>query len=72
MESRDATTDAVDSSDTITLDVKVGDDVECVLGQLKGVRGTLVASRSGGRVLVRLAKGMYLELPRFCVQRRPR
>jgi hypothetical protein len=69
MEMPDATTDALDDSDTIALEVGVGEDVECVLGQLKGVRGKLVARREGGRVLVRLAPGMYLEVPRFCVRR---
>jgi len=62
-------TDVLDVSDTVALGFKVGDRVCCVVGDLKGVKGVIAAHRAGGRILVRLAGGLYVELPRFCVHR---
>lgn len=69
MEPTPAPTDVFDNSDTITLELRDGDEVVCLVGQLKGVRGKMVGCRAHGRVLIWLAPGMFIEVPRFCVQR---
>lgn len=62
-------TDVLDPADTVALEFKAGDKVCCVVGELKGMKGVLAAHRARGRILVRLADGFYIELPRFCVRR---
>ena len=69
MEPYDPNTDAYDDSETMTINMDIGEEVVCLMGEVKGERGKLVANRDGGRILVRLAMGLYLELPRFCVER---
>jgi hypothetical protein len=39
------------------------------MDELKGIQGVVTATRTGGRVLIYVARGVYLELPRICVQR---
>ena len=55
-------------SDTLGLNFSLGDCVVCVCGEMKGLKGSFVADREGGRVLVQLAKGMYVELPKICLR----
>lgn len=62
-------TDVLHVSDTVALEFKVGDQVCCGVGDVKGLKGSIAALRAGGRILVRLAHGLYVELPRFCVHR---
>jgi hypothetical protein len=62
-------TDAIRGTDTAAIDVRVGGRVRWIMGPLKGIEGVMVAPRTGGRVLITIAKGIYLELPRICVQR---
>jgi hypothetical protein len=64
-----SSTDAIRGTDTAAIHVRVGGRVRCIMGTLKGIEGVMVATRSGGRVLIAIAKGVYLELPRICVQR---
>lgn len=59
---------ALTKGDTLGLSFSLGDCVVCACGVMKGLKGTFVAYREGGRVLVRLAKGMYVELPRICLK----
>ncbi len=65
----DPTTDCFHDSDTMTVNVSIGDEVVCLMGRMKGEHGRLVSHRAGGRVLIRLTQGLYLELPQFCVER---
>jgi len=58
-----------DGSDTMSLEFKVGCKVCCAVGELKGIKGEIVAHRANGHILVRVAEGVYVELPRFCVRK---
>jgi len=69
MSVREAATEILHASDTVGLDFKVGDRVCCAVGDVKGLKGILAAYRAGGRILVRLTDGLYVELPRFCVRK---
>jgi hypothetical protein len=62
-------TDVLQPADTVALEFKVGDQVCCGVGDVKGLKGTIAAHRAEGRILVRLGGGLYVELPRFCVCR---
>ena len=53
--------------DTIGWKFSLGDRVVCVVGKMKGLKGVFVANRSDGRVLIRVGKGTYVELPRICL-----
>lgn len=68
MEQHDEESRRVASEDTMAINLHVGGRVRCITGELKGVEGEMVATRTEGRVLIRLATGVYLELPRICVQ----
>lgn len=61
-------TAAIEDMDTLAIDVRVGGHVRCIMGALKGVEGVVTATRTGGRLLIRVAMGMYLEVPRICVR----
>ena len=69
MVSCNTTSGVVDGEDTVMLTVRVGDPVCCVVGEMKGLEGVVVASRAAGRVLLKVAEGMYVELPRICVKK---
>jgi hypothetical protein len=60
---------AIKSTNTVAIDFRVGRRVRCMMGELKGIEGVVVAARTGGRVLIRLAQGLYLEVPPICVKR---
>jgi hypothetical protein len=64
-----STTAVIETGDTLALNVRVGGRVRCISGKLKGVEGVVTATRTGGRALIRLAAGVYLELPRVCLER---
>lgn len=61
-------TAVIQNSDTLALDLQTGGRVRCTVGDLKGVGGLMVATRVDGRVLIRIGRGTYIELPRFCVE----
>ena len=63
-----STADMFDDSDTQTIDLRLGSRVRCVMGELKGLEGTVVATRASGRLLVRVAKGVLIEVPRVCLR----
>ena len=63
-----SSTDVLQNSDTQALDFKLGSSVRCVMGELKGLEGTVVATRASGRLLVRVAKGVLIEVPRVCLR----
>jgi hypothetical protein len=59
----------LDTTDTVAMDFPLGGRVKCVMGALKGVSGVVTGSRSGGRLLVKVAYGVLIELPRVCLRR---
>jgi len=66
---REGVTDTIRESDTAAIQLSVGGRVRCITGRLKGVEGVVEATRTGGRLLVRISKGVSLELPGICFQR---
>lgn len=66
----ETTTSLADVQDTDHLTFKVGERVLCTFGALKGVEGEIAALRTGGRLLVKVANGLYVELPRICAERK--
>jgi hypothetical protein len=65
----DKLTETIEVADTATLYFPIGGSVRCILGDLRGIQGVVTATRTGGRVLIYVARGVYLELPRICVRR---
>ena len=65
----ETTNNLLHGSDTMVLNLTLGDRVVCAFGELKGQKGILVSNRAGGRALVRVAKGAYIEVPRICIQK---
>lgn len=65
---RNCRTSVIHSGDTDAINVRVGGHVRCVMGELKGTAGIVVATRTDGRVLIRLAEGLYVEAPNICVK----
>lgn len=65
---RDCRTSVLHGGDTDAINVRVGGHVRCVMGELKGIVGIVVATRTDGRVLIRLAEGLYVEAPSICVK----
>jgi hypothetical protein len=63
------TTNVLHGSDTVVLKFTLGDCVVCAFGEMKGQKGVLVANRADGRVLIRITQGVYVELPRICIQK---
>jgi len=66
---RDCLTSVIKNTDTQAIDFRVGGRVRCIMGELKGIAGVMVATRTGGRVLIRHAEGFYIQLPRIGVER---
>jgi len=54
--------------DTFCLRVEPGQQVQISAGILQGTRAVVVESRTGGRVLVRLQPGVYVEVHQFCLE----
>jgi hypothetical protein len=65
----ETTSNVLHGSDTVVLNFTLGDCVVCAFGEMKGQKGVLVANRADGRVLIRVAQGTYLEVPRICIQK---
>ena len=61
------TTFADPDSDTLDLHFERGNRVVVATGDLSGVEGTVVAFRADAHVLVRLRRGVYVEVLRFCL-----
>lgn len=61
------TTFADPDSDTLDLHFERGNRVVVTSGDLSGVEGTVVAFRADAHVLVRLRRGVYVEVLRFCL-----
>jgi hypothetical protein len=61
-------TEVFEDSDTIAIDFRVGGRVRCMMGVLKGIEGVVAATRSNGRLLIRVVPGIYVELPRVCLE----
>jgi hypothetical protein len=53
--------------DTLALGVAPGDRV-CVAMECLETRGVVVGVRSSGRLLIRLAPGLFLDAPAHCVE----
>ena len=71
MEREESTTvvrDGLRDGDTLGRDLPVGSKVRCSLGDRKGVSGAMAALRTAGQVLVRISQGVYIEVPRFCLE----
>ena len=58
-------------TDTLTMGFAVGGHVRCVMGELKGMVGIVAAPRTGGRLLVRIAQGVLIEVPQICLRNSP-
>ncbi len=65
---RDCRTSVINEDDTDAIKVRVEGHVRGIMGELKGSTGTVVATRTGGRVLIRLATGLYVEAPSICLR----
>lgn len=66
---QNCSTNAVIDTDAAMIDIRVGGRIRSIVGELKGIQGVVTATRTGGRVLICVATGVYLELPQNCVQR---
>jgi hypothetical protein len=58
--------------DTVIWKIALGERVRCIVGDLKGIKGIVVEARADSRVLIRIGRGEFIELPRICVERLPR
>ena len=56
------------AADTVAMDFRVGGHVRCIMGALKGMEGVVTATRTDGRLLVRVAEGFFVEVPRICLR----
>jgi hypothetical protein len=54
--------------DTFCLSVKRGQKVQITAGILQGAGAVVVRQRTGGRVLVRLQRGAYVEIHQYCLE----
>lgn len=61
------TTFANPDSDTYDLHFERGNRVVVTTGSLTGVEGTVVAFRADAQVLLRMRRGVYVEVLRFCL-----
>ena len=68
LQTEDGLTSSFRNFDTAYMDFPVGKCVVCFMGELKGLEGVVTATRTGGRLLVRVRKGMFVELPRICLR----
>jgi hypothetical protein len=53
---------------THILDLVAGQRLRIVTGPLRGLKGTFVARRQGGVLLIRAGSGTYVEVSEFCVK----
>ena len=54
--------------DTFCLRVDPGQRVKITAGILQGSEAVVVRQRTAGRVLVRLQRGVYVEVHQFCLE----
>lgn len=54
--------------DTFCLNIRPGQHVKITAGVLQGSEAVVVSQRTGGRVLVHLQKGLYVEVHQFCLE----
>jgi hypothetical protein len=52
---------------THILDLVSGQHLRIIAGPLTGLKGTIVARRQGGVLLIRTGSGTYVEVCEFCV-----
>ncbi len=57
-----------DDDPTHLLHLVTGQQVRVVAGPMRGLRGAFVDRRQGGVLLLRVGRGMYLEISEFSVQ----
>lgn len=55
--------------DTICLRVSPGQHVRVIAGLLEGSEATVVKQRAQGRVLIRVQRGVYVEIQQFCLEK---
>jgi transcription antitermination factor NusG len=58
--------------DTICLSVTPGQRVRIIAGALQGSEAVVVQQRTHGRVLVRIRRGVYVEIQQFCLEKSKR
>ena len=58
-EQEDSLTRVIQNADTDAINVPVGGRVRCIMAELKGAEGVMVATRTLGRVLIRIADGVF-------------
>lgn len=54
--------------DTLCLNIRPGQKVRITAGVLQGSNAVVVSQRTGGRVLIHLQKGLYIEVHQFCLE----
>jgi len=59
------------SSDTACLRFDCGERVRIADGSLRGLKGTVVADRTGGRILLQLEEGTFVEIHHYCLEKDP-
>ena len=55
--------------DTVSISVSPGQRVRISAGLMKGAEATVVQHRTNGRVLVRLQRGVFVEIHPFCLEK---
>lgn len=56
-------------NDTLCLSISPGDSVRVSAGMMQGIEATAVQQRTHGRVLVRVERGLYVEIHQFCLEK---
>ncbi len=59
-------------SDTVCLSVEPGQRVRIIAGALSGAEAVVVQQRTHGRILVRIQRGVYVEIQQFCLEKSTR
>lgn len=54
--------------DTVCLGFSPGQFVRVSVGQMEGMEAVVVQQRNFGRVLIRLQRGVFLEVHQFCLE----
>jgi hypothetical protein len=57
------------SGDTLCLNVSAGESVRISAGMMQGAEATVVQPRTHGRILVRVGRGLYVEIHQFCLEK---
>ena len=56
-------------SDTMCLSFSLGEHVRIAVGKMEGLDGTVSGPRSGGKILVRLTDGIFVEVHQYVLER---